>query len=240
MGLGFPIETGGGAGDILPFCKYDSRGGRLTRNDRTQDGSGNYVSSPVDITRTFRAVIDLANLEVGWMHFAAGQAPQMHLARLGEAFPDEPAGPDKFRRGARLTMKLDKNCGGDVREMSGNSTVFLRGVDELHTAFEAGSLQNPGKLPVVTLPDTKLVTSGSGDKKSTNYQPVFEIVAWVDRPADLQPRASTPAPTPAVTPTHTGAPPATGSTRVGPPGAAPVQTTNQPSLATAGADDDFG
>jgi hypothetical protein len=82
-------------------------------------------------------------------------------------------------------MKLASNCGGDVREITGNSTAFLKGIDDLHTAYEAGKAANPGKLPIVVLQTTLPITSGSGQKKSTNYQPVFEIQGWAPRPADL-------------------------------------------------------
>jgi hypothetical protein len=37
----------------------------------------------------------------------------------------------------------------------------------------------------VVLKTTMPITSGSGDKKSTNYQPVFEISGWAPRPVDL-------------------------------------------------------
>jgi hypothetical protein len=37
----------------------------------------------------------------------------------------------------------------------------------------------------VVLKTTMPITSGSGEKKSTNYQPVFEISGWAPRPVDL-------------------------------------------------------
>jgi hypothetical protein len=221
MGLGLNYSTGSGdGGEITPFVKYDARAGRMFRNDRTQDASGAYSSSPVDITRSFKAVFDMENIEVGWMLYAAGAAPQMQLVPLGSPLPHKPEG--NFKQGVRVIMRLGKDCGNDVREISGNSGAFLRGIDELHTAYEVGEKENPGKLPVVVLKDTLPITSGSGDKKSTNYQPVFEIVSWVARPADLTPRprsapvSSTPAPQTA------SAPPSTGSTKVEPPGEPPT------------------
>jgi len=231
MGLGLDYSSGSGGGDIIPFVKYDARAGRFFRNDRSEI-NGNYTNNPVDITSSFKAVVDMENIEVGYLKFAAGSAPEFLLVRLGDPMPQKPA-DGKWKQGARMMMKLHTSCGGDIRETSSNAAAFLKGVDELHTAYEAGKAQNPGKLPVVTLKTTIPVTSGAGDKKSTNYQPVFEIVTWVARPVDLihtpKGNGSAPATGPATTPTQ-ATPPATGSTQVSAPQA------KQPAMA----DSDFG
>lgn len=230
MALGLNYNSGGN-GDIIPFVKYDARAGRLFRRDRTQDSGGNYVSNDEDITNSFKAVVDLENIEVGYAKFGAGSAPEFVLVKLGMPMPHKPADPG-FKQGVRLMMKLHSSCGGDVREISGNSSAFLKGVDELHTAYEAGKAANVGKLPVVSLKSTTPITSGTGQKKSTNYQPVFEISAWAPRPTDLvhvsknPDQQSTPQSAPA-------AAPSTGSTQV----AAPTSQAKQPEMADA---DDFG
>lgn len=183
MALGFNYSSGG-SGDIVPFVKYDARAGRLFRRDRNQDSGGNYVSNDEDITNSFKAVVDLENIEVGFAKFGAGAAPEYLLVKLGLPMPHKPA-DSGFKQAARLMMKLHASCGGDVREISGNSSAFLKGIDDLHTDYEAGKAANPGKLPIVTLKSTTPITSGTGAKKSTNYQPVFEIVGWAPRPTDL-------------------------------------------------------
>jgi hypothetical protein len=98
--------------------------------------------------------------------------------------PPKPA-DGKWKQGVRVMMKLHTSCGGDIRETTSNATAFLKGFDDLHTQYEAEKSQNPGKLPVVILRTTRPITTGAGDKKSTNYQPVFEITGWSARPADL-------------------------------------------------------
>lgn len=248
MGLGFNLESGGN-GDITPFVKYDAKAGRLFRNDRSQDSSGAYSSAPVDITRSFKAVMDLENLEVGWVLYAPGAAPMMHLAKAGGAYPDKPSTPDGFKKGARIIMRLGKDCGNDIRELAGNSRAFLTALEKLYAAYEAGAKENPGRLPIVILKDTSPVTSGSGATKTTNYEPLWEIVGWSDRPSDLTPRlkgSSAPAPAAASTtaaPTSASTasratPPETGSTRVSPPGATTAPAAAQPAMAEA--DSDFG
>lgn len=227
MALGMNFNSGGSE-DIIAYVKYDSRAGRISRADRTQAGDGSYGNEVVDITANFKAVIDMENIEIGFFLFTAGAAPQMLVVPIGQVMPQKPAG-EGWKQGARVMMKLHQSCGGDVREMSGNAASFLRGFDELHTAYEAGKAANPGKLPIVILKSAQPVTTGQGAKKSTNYQPIFEITGWAPRPNDLVfvskaagGQKSTASPSTA---------PATGSTQVGAPAAKQLET--------AGADD-FG
>lgn len=231
MALGFTYSSGGG--DFTPIIKYDARAGRIFREDRTQDAGGSWVKDSVDITGQFKAVFDFENIEVGYIYFPLGAAPDFCVTRLGDPYPQRPS--NNHNQGVRFMLKLAKDVTGSappVREIAGTSAVFRMGVDELHNAYEAGKAANSGKLPVVTLKTTTPVTSGSGAKKSTNYQPVFEIAAWVARPDDLifVPKANTKTVTPAAQ-SNIAAPPATGSTQVAPPPAAKQ-------LATA--DSDFG
>jgi hypothetical protein len=73
-----------------------------------------------------------------------------------------------------------------IRECVATAAVFRTGLDALHDTFLAQRGTNPGKLPVVRLKCIMPVTTGRGDKQSTNYQPVFEIIGWVVRPDDLK------------------------------------------------------
>src|SRR4051812_47950315 len=61
--FGFSTEPTGG--DFLPIIKYDARAGRIFRVDRGIDGP-----NPTDITDSFTAVFDFANIETGWMNFS--------------------------------------------------------------------------------------------------------------------------------------------------------------------------
>jgi hypothetical protein len=213
MALGFQYSNGEGSGDITPYVKYIATAGRMFRVDRTNDGTG-YVNTQHDITRSFKAVVDLEHFEVGYINFGTGGAPDFVLVPFGSIMPQRPS--QAHKQGARLMLKLGADCGGDVRELSSTASAFLKGLDELHTAYEAGKAANPGKLPVVTLRDTVGITLGQGDKKSTNYQPVFEIVGWVNRPPDLvfKPKSVD---RQVQRPTASAQPPSTGSTQVAPP-----------------------
>ncbi len=236
MALGLNYSSGGNGGDIVPFVKFDARAGRFFRRDRTQDGNGNYVSNDIDITSNFKAVVDMENIEVGYLKFGAGTAPEMVLAKLGDPMPHKPAG-DGWKQGARIMMKLHSSCGGDIRECSSNAAAFLKGIDDLHTEYEAKKAANAGKLPIVILKTTMPITSGQGQKKSTNYQPVFEISGWAPRPNDLVHVAKVTHQTELPPQVQYASAPATGSTQVAPP---PPKATPIPANNLVPADDDFG
>jgi hypothetical protein len=197
MALGFNLESNGGGGNFLPICKFDARSGRMFRRDRE-----NGENIDVDITKTFKAVIDFENLEVGFINFNTGGAPHFAMAAYGDTMPEKPS-PD-HKPGVRFVAKLASACGGDVREMASNAKAFLVGVDNLHNDYLAGLSKNAGQLPVVVLADTVPVVSGEGSKRTTNYSPVFEITGWVKRPDDLG-GSTRVAATPKATPPATGA-----------------------------------
>ena len=95
----------------------------------------------------------------------------------------------QHKTGFRVLMLLGKNCGGDVREMAANAASSIGGMDALHDAYLAGVKANPGSLPVVKLGGTKAITSKGKAASSTNYEPIWEIIAWVTRPEKLSPEA---------------------------------------------------
>lgn len=223
MAFGFNYVSS--AGEIVPIVKFDARAGRFFRVDRS-DG----VNYPVDITGSFKAVMDFENIEVGFIHFPAGAAPEFKVAPIGQPMPENPGG--NFRQGIRMMLKLGKDCGGDVREIASTAKAVLGAFDTCHTEYMAGVKANPGKLPVVSLSTTvPIVTQGRNPEgnavKTTNYAPVFKITGWVDRPADLvfTPKNGSAAPAPA--PAAPVSAPSTGSTLV----TAPASTL---------LDDDFG
>lgn len=219
MALGLSSGGGGNYEDRVALIKYDARAGRIFRIDRSQDSGGTWQTDQVEITNGFQAVMDLENIQVGWLHFPAGGAPNIQVVKFGEAMPAKPSNDHK--QGFRVLMKLGKSSGGDLREMASNAGVSIAGIDALHTAYTEQSAANPGKLPVVQLKSTTPITKSGKDKdgkpqSSTNYQPVWEIVAWIERPAELGGAATAetaltpapavqPAPQPAAVPVAVGA-----------------------------------
>ena len=222
MALGFNFDSGGAGDDIIPIVKWDARAGRMFRRDYMGNDADAQV---VDISKNFKAVFLMDDIETGFINFGTGGAPHFHVTKLGSGVVLSPPTPD-HKQGARILIKLSKECGGDVRELASTAKAFLKGLDQLHNDYLAGKAANPGKLPVVVLADTVQITSGSGTRVSTNYEPVFQITNWVAQPADLKyiPKA-TAAPAAAQ---GQNQPPALGATKV----AAPA--------APAAVEDDFG
>lgn len=182
MALGLQVSSGGGGGEFTPVAKYDARAGRFFRVDRTQGPSG-WDTQNVEITNGFQAIFDLENIQVGYALFAAGVAPQWAMAPYGQPMPQRPS--NDYKPGFKMLIKLAKSVGGDLREFASCAGCVIEAVDALHTEYEAGKAANPGKLPVVAMTGSAPVVSSGQGKSSTNYKPLFQIVSWVDRPAEL-------------------------------------------------------
>lgn len=222
--FGFSTEAGTGGEGFVPICKYDSRAGRIFRLDRKQDASGSWLKEEVDITNGFKALFDLENVETGWANFPTGAAPSFVLAPMGQPLPARPSGD--FKNAVRFMIRLANECGGDAREVASSARAFLGGLEQLYLAYQEGLKTNAGKLPIVALKTTVPIKSEGGGKVSTNYAPVFEIVGWAVRPADFVfvPKAAKPAAAAAPAPAA-ATPPSTGSTVVGAPAPAALESS---------------
>jgi hypothetical protein len=236
--FGFSTEPSAG-GDFTPIIKYDARAGRVFRVDRVQTTDG-FTNDPIDITATFKAVVDFENVEVGWIDFPVGSAPSFSLVKMGNQLPDRPSA--KHKNGIRMMVKLSKGCGGDkpVREIAGTSKAFLGGVEQVYAEYARDKAKYPGQLPVLSLVSTTPIVSGNGATKSTNYRPTFRIDGWAARPVDLVPNPGGPTVTPGPA-QHTngnGAAPSTGGQTVPPPNNFRAGNTAAP--VAGNLDDDFG
>jgi hypothetical protein len=223
--FGFSTEPSAG-GDFLPIVKYDARAGLWFRIDRVDSGQG-FLPEPVDITRNFKAIFDLENLETGWIAFPSGSAPLSSLVAMKDLlgktaqFPPQPG--VTYKHGLRFMLKLAKDIGGDrpVREVMGTSKAFLNGIETLFRDYLKDAPANAGKLPVVVMDGITMIKTGSGNKVSSNYRPNLKIVGWAPR-GDLEwkGRAGVVAAAPAGNGATAAGPPSTGGTRAQPPAAA--------------------
>jgi hypothetical protein len=222
--LGFSTEPSAG-GDFLPIVKYDARAGLWFRIDRADSGQG-FMPEPVDVTRNFRAIFDLENLETGWIAFPSGSAPLSALIGMKALLAKEaafPASPgETYKHGVRFMLKLAKDIGGDkpVREVMGTSKAFLNGIEALFKDYLKDAPANAGKLPVVVMDGIAMIKTGSGNRVSSNYRPNLRIASWVPRGdlewkprANITTAAATAAPASAGNGAAPAGPPATGSTR---------------------------
>jgi hypothetical protein len=233
--FGFSTAPSAG-GDFTPIVKYDARAGRVFRVDRIAGADGSFISEPVDITATFKAIFDFENIEVGWIDFPVGSAPSFALVPMGHELPPRPSA--KHKNGLRMLIKLSKACGGDrpVREIAGTSKAMLGGIEQIYMEYAKQKAKYPGQLPALSLVSTTPVVTNTGVNKTTNYRPTFRIDGWAKRPEDLIhiPAAAAPA---AAT-NGSGAAPGTGSQTVPPPNA--FQPGNAAASGATNLDDEFG
>lgn len=203
-------------GDFLPIVQYDARAGRMFRRDRVDNGQG-FENEQIDITAIFKAMVDFENIEVGWIVFTPGSAPDFRLVPMGAQLPDRPS--PNHKNGIRFMLKLSKECGGEkpIREIAGTSKAFLSGVEAVYAQYLKERDKYQGKLPVLMLEKTTPVKTGTGERSSTNYHPTFKISGWAPR-GDLvfEPKATVPSQASQVL-AATATAPSTGSTRAAPP-----------------------
>jgi hypothetical protein len=172
-------------GDFLPIVKYDARAGRFARVDRDEETG---ERKPVDISDGLEFLPDFEHAEKGWADFQPGQAPDFVMVSV-EA-KDLPPQPSKnHRQAVRLRLLLSAKAAGGterLREIATTANTALYGFGALYDQWFANREHNPGKAPLVRLTGVKAVTSGGGRQRSTNYEPQFEIVKWVNSPEGFE------------------------------------------------------
>ena len=158
-------------GEFTPFVKYNAKAGRwYTKKDEPE-------AAEFEVT-DMTAIFDMDNLQTGWFLFAAGTAPVKQMdPSLTEAAPSPGEG---FKRGFQLNAYSEKNLLG-TREFSSTAGSVIEAMNDLHDHWIAGRDENAGKVPVVKCVGVEAITN----KHGTNYKPQFEIVSWVERPADM-------------------------------------------------------
>jgi len=193
-----------GGGDFTPYVKYNAKAGRwYTKKD--EQGAAEF-----EVTN-MTAIFDMDNIRTGWFNFPTGGAPEKTFDPSLDEAAARPS--ENHKRGFQVDVFSEKNLLGK-REFSSTAGTVIDAINPLHTDWEAGKAANPGKVPVVKCSGVLPIVG----KHGTNYQPVFEIVSWTDRPAEL------------------GAP-AAKSPAASPPAAKPAAHTPPPAMATAGADE---
>jgi hypothetical protein len=256
--FGFSTAPSAG-GDFLPIVKYDAKAGQFKLVERVQTANGFESQEEIMDRSKLRMIVDLHNLETGWIDFTSG-APQFNLVMTrdlfdpvrnpeGIAFPAAPAPQGGWKTGIRFMVKLPKtvtviDLNGQpprtvqvdktVREMATSAKAFMSGVEAIYEVFLAEQAAHPGSVPVLKLDGLPTIQkTGSGTRTNVAYRPAFVIEKWVPRPPDLVYTARQKATTTAVAATNGGAPAGNGGR---------PNTGSRPAVAPAAAvaADDFG
>jgi hypothetical protein len=173
MGLGLTQYHTAGA--FAPRLEYNAKSGRISRVDRTADGT---ETMRVDITMTQPAfVIDLGSIEIGWLNFQAGTAPTFVTVPYGQPMPER---PDRAHK-AGFRAKVWEGRDPTAREFSASAGVTVNAIEALWDQLTAAPEAATGKVPVIRFVNAIPVVAGKG----TNYAPDFRLVQWIDRDATV-------------------------------------------------------
>lgn len=168
------------SGENLPFVKYNAKAGRWYKKEGEQEIE---IQNPV-------FVADFANAKKAWMFYMEGQAP--NIVEFPNLTSQVAKPSENHKLGIILNLFSKANFGGVV-QFSSNSINTCKAINGLYEQYEAAPESKQGKLPVVKFTGANPVKGNYG----TNYEPVFIIEKWVDRPAefdDAQTQQVAPAP----------------------------------------------
>lgn len=153
-----------------------------------------------------KLAFDLDSIRTGWGLMAEGQAPQwVWDDRVGQRSA-KPEG--EYKRGFSVRVWLGPDRGW--AEWSSTGTGPCMGFEALASEAMADKEENAGKVVMCSYKGSTATKVGKGNTRV----PQFDIVGWVDRPADDGDDMEEEAPPP-----KRATPPATGSKAVPPPAA---------------------
>jgi hypothetical protein len=154
----------GGSGDFLPYVKYNAKAGRWYVKDDNDD--------EVEVS-DLTAIFDLEHIQTGWLTFNAAGIPEW--APDHDLKNPAPKPGDKAKRGFKVHC-FAKKIGG-ARELMSNSMIANSAINQVYAEYEKAA--ENGKVPVIKCTGVNPITG----KHGTNYEPILEIVKWVDRPS---------------------------------------------------------
>jgi hypothetical protein len=225
MAMAMPPKGEGEDREILGRIEWNTKAGKLIRVDRFKDSTGSYKSDRVDISVIPRPdgslvrpqmLFDFHSALNGWVRFSPYDEvmvpidaplpprPPQYLDAQGQPVMDTYGKPIRHDQTVRIPV-YSTVCFEDnpMRELSIKGMHAIQALGELFGMVEAAPEYKYGKLPLIRWDGARDVGKGNG-------APIFTIVSWHDRPADVPLRGKPqPAPQPAPAP------------------AAPVQVVNQ-------------
>jgi len=170
--------------EFLPTVRFNAREGIFSRADRVMDSAGNYANELTDITAALSeqgVLIDVANIEIGWIKFEGGVdiTTQHHSLGLPGSRPS-----DWHKEGVKLEIWLPQDIaeGAPLREWTHTSKAVIGSVNDLHTAWEAAVAADSiddSQVPhvMVSIEDVKT-------KHGTFRKPILTLKQFVARPVD--------------------------------------------------------
>jgi hypothetical protein len=174
--MGLPSGSAGG-GDIKPRIEYDAKAGRWHRVNRSQAASGEWITDKTELKEGEMFLMDIAQVEVGWISFGGGQ-PDFRMGPNGT--PVGPRPTEQHKPGFRVSVVLPRE--DHDRHFASTAKAVLAVIDDLHTKAGAAPA---GHVPVIKIAGTRIIETKTPQGTNRNYAPLLEIVKYVPRPAAL-------------------------------------------------------
>ena len=186
--------------DFMSSIRFNARDGVFSRADRVMNADGKFSTALSDITgplATDGVLIDVGNIEIGWIRFEGMVDITTQHHSLGLPGPQPSA---LHKEGIRLELWLPKAVaeGDQHREFTHTAGGVKNAINDLHTAWEAAAagptidhleqrassagddeIIGGRKVPVVKISITEFST-----KNGTFRKPIFEIAEFVPRPVE--------------------------------------------------------
>lgn len=172
--------------------KFDAKSGRMYRCDRVKGADGKFSTNDVDITSTATMIMDPTSIRQGWFNV---KTYKEIMVGYNDPDPGHPAevddnGASLWKFQVKITCKLCKQAGGDVREFATLAGTTIASLSELIEQWDTEQTNADDHqrqlLPVVRLTGAKPIKGAHG----TNFSAEWETIQWMERPADLVPAAN--------------------------------------------------
>ena len=158
-----------------PYVRYSSEMDVWSHS--TDDPAIMHDIEMVDGALPAPIIIDVENIEMGWLLLGQGVRDWQPFPALDKPL-DKPDGD--YKQGFAVKMYSTKLFGDSpLREMSANGKGLMIFIQNLYN--EAEPKFGKGEVPAVKIKATPRQKLGKGNTRIVNY----EIVKWVDRPADM-------------------------------------------------------
>ena len=172
--------------EFMSSIRFNARDGVFSRADRVMNADGKFSTALSDITgplATDGVLIDVANIEIGWIRFEGMVDITTQHHTLGLPGPQ----PSALHKDAiRLEHCRPKAVaeGDQHREFTHTAGGVKNAVNDLHTAWETAAAGDDEIIGGRKVPVVKVTITEFSTKNGTFRKPSFEISEFVDRPVE--------------------------------------------------------
>jgi len=162
-------------GNFAPRVEYNAKAGRMHIVNRKEGVDGAFATDKIDVTMSApQFALDIGSIEIGWIAFPPGAAPDATLVPYGQDMPARPSSRHK----AGFQVKVWNGSEPDAREFKSTAGVVVDAIEYLWDEIAATPQAARGDLPIVQFTGATPVVA----KRGTNYAPEFRLTGqWITR-----------------------------------------------------------